>query len=667
MKLRIGCTVVLGFLSLGLFVVAQTPGSNPSALSASAPVPRLIRFSGIAKDATGKPMTGVVGMTFSLYKEQQGGTPLWMETQNVQPDATGDYTVLLGSTKSTGMPAEMFASGEAQWLGVQQEGEAEQARVLILSVPYALKALDAETVGGKPASAFMAAPNSPVSGSSRVALANRTMYVAPALSGGGKTNYVPLWLSATQLGNSELFQSTAGNVGVGTITPGSTLDVNGGINAKSFKLGGKAFAFGSSTNFSAFLGFAGNSASTGQSNTGVGYEALHSNTTGSPNTATGAYALFSNKTGGYNTADGYEALYSNTSGNANTAVGNGALLFNSTGSYNTAVGYGALNDNSTATNNTAMGYSALSSNAASDNTGVGYGALHSNTTGHQNTGTGSGVLDVNSTGYDETAMGYQALHLNATGFGNTAVGSLALSVNTGVENTAVGSLALSSDQTGNDLTCVGYACTVSGAMLSNATAIGAHAIVSQSNALVLGGTGPYGVTVGIGTSNPSNVLTIGRGAGHPVSDSWETYSSRRWKTNVQPLYNALAMVEQLRGVSYDLKDSGKHEIGVIAEEVGAVVPEVVSYEENGKDARGVDYSRLTALLIEAVKQQQWLIQHQQAASKEQQREIQHQQTALRTQAAAIRDLKSELRATRQTLRKVKAQVAAAQPALVAAK
>jgi len=59
------------------------------------------------------------------------------------------------------------------------------------------------------------------------------------------------------------------------------------------------------------------------------------------------------------------------------------------------------------------------------------------------------------------------------------------------------------------------------------------------------------------------------------------------------------------------------------------VPEVVSYEENGKDARGVDYSRLTALLIEATKQQQ--------------REIRQQQTLLRTQAAAIRDL--EVRAS----------------------
>ena len=43
---------------------------------------------------------------------------------------------------------------------------------------------------------------------------------------------------------------------------------------------------------------------------------------------------------------------------------------------------------------------------------------------------------------------------------------------------------------------------------------------------------------------------------------------------------------------------------MIAEEVGQVVPEIVSYEANGKDARGVDYTRLTALLIEAVKEQQ---------------------------------------------------------------
>jgi hypothetical protein len=182
--------------------------------------------------------------------------------------------------------------------------------------------------------------------------------------------------------------------------------------------------------------------------------------------------------------------------------------------------------------------------------------------------------------------------------------------------------------------------------LSNATAVGAHAVVGQSNALVLGGTGKYAVKVGIGTATPSSILTIARGSGHPVSDSWETYSSRRWKTNIQTLPNALAKVQQLRGVTYDQKDSGKHEIGVIAEEVGAVVPELVTYEDNGKDARGVDYARLTALLIEATKQQQ--------------REIRQQRNALRTQSAAIRELQADLRATRQSLQKVQSQVEAGQ-------
>ena len=85
-------------------------------------------------------------------------------------------------------------------------------------------------------------------------------------------------------------------------------------------------------------------------------------------------------------------------------------------------------------------------------------------------------------------------------------------------------------------------------------------------------------------------------------------SSRRWKANIQTLEGALEKVESLRGVSFDWKASGKHDIGLIAEEVGAVVPEVVAYEENGQDAIGVDYARLTALLIEAVKEQQTQIQ-----------------------------------------------------------
>ena len=85
------------------------------------------------------------------------------------------------------------------------------------------------------------------------------------------------------------------------------------------------------------------------------------------------------------------------------------------------------------------------------------------------------------------------------------------------------------------------------------------------------------------------------------SKGYGTSSSRRWKKNITRIPNALKKVSQLRGVFYDWKQSGRHDMGFIAEEVGEVIPEVVSYEENGRDAIGVDYGRITPLLVEAIK------------------------------------------------------------------
>jgi len=114
-----------------------------------------------------------------------------------------------------------------------------------------------------------------------------------------------------------------------------------------------------------------------------------------------------------------------------------------------------------------------------------------------------------------------------------------------------------------------------------------------------------GGNVGIGVANPSNILTVKQGSGtDPIAGAWTTYSSRRWKTNITPIQGALDKVQRLRGVSFDWKKDGSHGIGLIAEEVGEVIPAVVAYEQNGSDARSVDYSRLVPLLIEAIKEQQ---------------------------------------------------------------
>jgi len=90
----------------------------------------------------------------------------------------------------------------------------------------------------------------------------------------------------------------------------------------------------------------------------------------------------------------------------------------------------------------------------------------------------------------------------------------------------------------------------------------------------------------------------------------ERWSSRPSKTNIRKLQDALDKVVDLRGVTFLWKDSGRRDIGLIAEEVGKVVPEVVTYEDNGVDAKSLDYGHLVALIIEAIKEQQRVIDNQ---------------------------------------------------------
>ena len=85
-----------------------------------------------------------------------------------------------------------------------------------------------------------------------------------------------------------------------------------------------------------------------------------------------------------------------------------------------------------------------------------------------------------------------------------------------------------------------------------------------------------------------------------------TGSSIRWKNNIILIPDPLGKIAAIRGVffNWDETHGGKRDIGMIAEEVGKVLPEIVAYEENGVDAYGMDYSKITPLLIEAIKAQQ---------------------------------------------------------------
>jgi len=116
-----------------------------------------------------------------------------------------------------------------------------------------------------------------------------------------------------------------------------------------------------------------------------------------------------------------------------------------------------------------------------------------------------------------------------------------------------------------------------------------------------------GGQLGIGVTAPLYWLelpNIAGTSGQGRANAWQTYSSRKHKTNIETITDAISKVNRLRGVYFDWKSNGKHDIGLIAEEVAEVVPEVVGCAENGKDPESLDYARLVAVLVEAIKQQE---------------------------------------------------------------
>jgi hypothetical protein len=233
-----------------LFITLTCVCISAQTNSANSVLPKLIRFSGKVSNGSGKTQSVIVGLTFSLYQEEQGGAPLWLETQNIQLDANGHYTASLGASKPEGLPIELFASGEARWLGVQPQGQPEQPRVLLLAVPYALEAVDAGTIGGLPPSAFVLANGEGGTAASESSSSQPSLDVTPKSGApaalktvktpGGSVGFVPLWTSANIIGNSVLFQTPAGAVGIGTTAPGVKTEIANGGSPYNLYLSGFA-------------------------------------------------------------------------------------------------------------------------------------------------------------------------------------------------------------------------------------------------------------------------------------------------------------------------------------------------------------------------------------------------------------------------------------------
>ncbi len=334
---------------------------------------------------------------------------------------------------------------------------------------------------------------------------------------------------------------------------------------------------------------------------------------GTANLFAGVGAGSSNTTGGNNAFFGVSSGATNTTGSQNAFFGYFAGITNSTGNRNAFFGYRA-GQNSTTNDNAFFGYQAgQQSTNGNSNSFFGASAGAANTSGGGNAFFGASAGAANTLGNSNAFFGFAAGNDNTTGVSNAFFGSDAGNDNTtGGGNAFFGFAAGNTNTTGSNNTIIGTFADVSTGNLSYATAIGASAVVSSSNTIVLGrSAGQDDVRV------PGNLIvsTFGSAGSTDVcrnllSQLSTCSSSLRYKTAVQPFLGGLDVVRRLRPITFRWKDGGRRDIGFAAEEVAKIEPLFATYNDKG-DIEGVKYGQLTTVLINAVNQQQQLIEQQQ--------------------------------------------------------
>lgn len=487
--------------------VAQATNSNAST---TVQVPRLIRLTGTLNLPPTASGNGVVNLTFSLYKEETGGTSLWQESQNVEVDPTGHYTALLGTTQSEGLPIDLFTSGQAQWLGVRPQGEPEQPRIMLVSVPFALKAGDAETFGGKPPSAYVAAP--PVAaGVSAAANATASPHASPLGSSGSQTqsnakhpavpvdgsgtpDYLALWTSASTLSSSAIYQSPHGYIGIGTDLPIAQLNVDNdggnaiigitrratfsGITGINEAAGDVAVGVYGRTNSTSGAGVFGNAAAAGGTAYGV---------QGSTSTSNGAGVYGA---AGSPTAEAVLGINSATSGSAygveaSTDSSGGTAIFGfATSAIGETIGVQG-------TTNSTSGIGVQGTNAATK--GTGYGVV-----GQTETPGGAGVY---GTTHNPAAFGVFGGNGATTGTGFGVEGTTATPEGSGVYGAT--NNATANGVTGDNLATTGLSNGVYGTAASS-SGNGVFGINTDTTGTGSGGAGVYGQT-----SSPNGFGVVG--------------------------------------------------------------------------------------------------------------------------------------------------------------
>ena len=459
------------------------------------------------------------------------------------------------------------------------------------------------------------------------------------------------------------FLSTYSQVSIGGYTANSPYyatkySAGSGTSNHWVNVGHEAGYQGSGSYFVNVGAYAGDYASNMYFNTHVGYGAGYKGSYAQYNTAIGAYTLYSG-TGTYlsgdsNTAVGYQSSYDVTTGYNNTSVGMRTLYNLTSGYYNTAVGTNAGDSLLTGYYNSYLGTGTeASSTSAINQTMIGYGA-----DGQANNSVTLGNSDVTAVymAEDSGATVYAA----GLNLGSTAVTSTAAELNILDGVTATASEINIIDGVTATTTEINYVDGVTSNVQTQldskqATITGAATTIDDtdltaSRALVSNGSGKVevsavtstelgyldgvtsavqtqldsklsssgNITVGgnviipdagtIGSTSDTDAMTIAANGNTTfsqditVSGDVTISSDARLKSNIVSLGSTLSKLLLIDGKSYIMNKSGKEKIGILAQEVQEVFPELVSKDAN--EMLSVNYQGLVPVLINAIKEQE---------------------------------------------------------------
>jgi len=513
-----------------------------------------------------KTADGLYDFQFKLFDANSGGNKLGQDVNKPQVDVIDGY-----------FTAELdfggVFDGNNRWLDIGiRPGELEDPCVYTLLTPR-----------------------------QKVTPTPYALYAKTAGSGGAGGD--SLW----QVNGTSIYYNN-GNVGIGTTGPAAKLEVNGDIStASNYKIGGSTVLSAPGTQNTLVGAWAG-AVTTGSYNTFLGMMAGRFNTSGSANTFLGCQAGFNNQTGNYNVFLGNSAGSGETGSNKlYIANGLGDLIYGDFSTGRIGLGtktldaklnvYSSDSNTISATSSQSTGRAVYGNATGANGTGV-YGRSSGSygVYGSSSSSSGSGVYGTTTGNYGNGVYGFSSSSSGSCGVygynssSGTGVYGLSSSGNYGELGTAYcGVRGYSESSYG----VYGYSGT-SGKGVRGTNVNGNYGYLGGSNNGVEGYSSSTAV---YGYGGSYDFYAAGPG------DNYGSASSIRWKRDIQPINEPLEKIMQLRGVyfNWDEEHGGHHDVGMIAEEVGKVLPEIVVYEENGIDASGMDYSKTTPLLVEAVK------------------------------------------------------------------